>query len=451
MALPKDFLDQLNSFTRPPLVDDALRSWRHFLHSQIIGSVILLLCTVVALLWANSPSADTYTHLLETPLAVSFGQVTFSLTLHQWLNEALMMAFFLLIGLEVKEQILVGELSNVRQALLPVGAALGGMLVPALIYLSLNQGGATMRGWGIPMSTDIAFALGILALLGKRIPLSLKVFLATLAIADDIGAILVITFFYSGSLNVGGLLLAAFFWFVIFAMGRLGIYNELFYFALSIGVWFGFFTSGIHATIAGIAVAIAIPAHPLLEPKRVLDAINNRLRGVTVGHGILRDHDQREAIAELNEAMTIVAPPLVQLQRSLQPLVTFVVMPLFALSNAGVALHGAESIGEALGSSLGLGILLGLVVGKPLGIALFSWLTVRLGLATLPESLNWSLILGGSLLAGIGFTMSLFVTELAFLEQPALAEQAKLSILTASLLAGVLGLLVLRRLTTNPA
>jgi NhaA family Na+:H+ antiporter len=429
---------------RPVAVDRALERFHNFLRSQVIGALLLLLCAVIAIIWANSPYAENYFHIWETELAITLGETHFALSLHEWLNEALMLSFFLLVGMEVKEQILVGELSRPRQAILPVGAALGGMLVPAGIYLLLNQGGDGASGWGVPMSTDIAFALGILALLGKRVPISLKIFLAALAIADDIGAILVITFFYTGTIVTEGLLFAIFFWLIIGVLGRLGIYNAYIYFALSVLVWFGFFVSGIHATIAGVLIAIVIPAHPLTDPKSVLEAIRRRLHPEELqGHDVLRDEYHKETIYHLNNRMSEITPPLLQLSQSLQPWVTFIVMPLFALANAGVVLTG--DLGASLTSTVSLGVILGLVIGKPLGITLFSWLFVRLGIAHLPDGLTWAHIRGVSMLAGIGFTMSLFVTELAFAGAHAQADEAKIGILLASFIAGLMGYMTLRR------
>ncbi|MCA9887004.1 MAG: Na+/H+ antiporter NhaA [Anaerolineae bacterium] len=409
--------------------------------------MVLLACAAIAMIWANSPWSDSYFQLLDTPLSFALGTSQFSMSLHAWVNEGLMMAFFLLIGLEVKEQVLVGELSSIKGAMLPICAAIGGMIVPAIIYTLVNQGGEGITGWGVPMSTDIAFALGILALLGKRVPLSLKVFLATLAIADDLGAILVITLFYSGQIMIGGLIVAALCWLVLFLLGRIGIYNPLLTLLLSIGVWLGFLSSGIHATIAGVIVAIAIPARPLINPHEVLHAIKEHLPHTHGGHDVLRDKEQRESLKELNDAMSSVAPPLVQLEASLQPVVTFLIMPLFALFNAGVVINNVGNLGEALTSTVGLGVILGLVIGKPVGITLASWLAVKFGLARLPSDLRWAHLQGVSILAGIGFTMSLFVTELAFLGNHHLAETAKLGILAASFTAGIIGYGVLSRIT----
>ncbi len=434
--------------TRSTQVDQALYSFRKFIRSAVIGSVILLVCALVAILWANSPWSSSYFDLWETHITLIMGEWVLDLTLHQWVNEGLMMMFFLLVGLEVKEQILVGELSSVKRAMLPVAAAIGGMIVPALIYAIINGSGEGSEGWGVPMSTDIAFALGILALLGKRVPLSLKVFLAALAIADDIGAIAVITLFYTDSIAVEGILLALGLWLVIFALGRVGVFNAFIYFGLSCGVWLGFTIGGIHATIAGVLVAMAIPAHALINPdhafRRLVNAIDPNRMG---GRALLHDKDQQELVHDLNAAVHDIEPPLVQLERSLQPWVTFVVMPLFALSNAGVVIGG--DILNTLTSPVSLGVIFGLLVGKPIGITLFAWLTVRSGIAELPSGLTLLHIHGVSWLAGIGFTVALFVTELAFVEAHVLADEAKIGILFASFIAGIIGFSLLRWLTSS--
>lgn len=442
--------DLLGSFsgTRSQSVDNALDSFRKFIRSAVIGSVVLLVCALVAIIWANSPWSQSYFDLWHTVATISIGNTTLSMSLHEWVNDGLMMAFFLVVGLEVKEQVLVGELSTVKKALLPVAAAFGGMIFPAMIFAVINHGGEGTAGWGIPMATDIAFALGILALLGKRVPLSLKVFLAALAIADDLGAIAVITIFYTHSIVIEGLLIALGFWLVIFLLGRLGIYNGFIYFALSCGVWLGFTISGVHATIAGVMVAIAIPAHSLVDPEtRIRQLLHNLDPHRLGGRTLLHDKQQQEIVHNLHEAVQEINPPLVQLERGLQPWVTFVVMPLFALSNAGVVLGG--DLGKTLTSPISLGVILGLVIGKPLGITLFTWLTTRTGLTELPKGITLLHIHAVSLLAGIGFTVALFITELAFSGEQHLADEGKIGILAASLIAGVVGFAVLRFLFTE--
>ncbi len=431
---------------RPEPVEQALYSIQKFIRSQVVGSIILLICAIFALAWANSPFAPVYHQIWDTILSITLGDQTLSLTLHQWVNEGLMMSFFLLVGLEIKQQILVGELSSMRQALLPVSAALGGMIFPALIFVLFNAGTEGISGWGIPMSTDIAFALGILALLGKRIPISLKVFLAALAIADDLGAILVIALFYTEKIVIAGLVIAFGFWIILFIFSRLGIYNPIIYFMLAIGVWFGFATSGIHATIGGVLVALVIPARSLIDPSRFLDVVYEKLpRLESLGEqkrGILSEHQKTEAVIAIEEAIHDVEPPLVQVEHSLQPWVTFVVMPMFALSNAGVTITG--NIIETITHPVSLGVIFGLLIGKQIGITLFSYLMIRFGFCRLPDGLTWQHIHGVSMLAGIGFTVSLFVTELAYVNNHHTADIAKVGILLASFIAGGIGFYLLK-------
>ena len=433
---------QRTSPPRNPAVDLALKQFKLFAHSQVIGGIVLLICALTAIIWANSAASDSYFALWQTELGLSLGHLEFSLSLKEWMNEVLMMAFFLLIGLEVKEQMLVGELAAPRKALLPICSALGGMILPGLIYFGLTQGTSAVKGWGIPTATDIAFALGILALLGKRIPLSLKIFLATLAIADDIGAIIIISIFYAEGMNPQGLLIALFFWLMIFGIGRMGIYNTLLFFMLSVGVWFGFMNAGIHATIAGVAVAMAIPARSLIDGRGALNKVLGRLdMSHLSNYDILRDHRQKDAVTRLNVVAHDMTPPLVKLADSLQPWVSFVVMPLFVLANAGVSLEG--NLLNSLSSPISISVILGLTLGKPLGIVSFTWLAIRSGLAVMPQGLRWIHIIGMGMLAGVGFTMSLFVTELAFAGLQASADSAKLGIIIASMLSSIGGALVL--------
>lgn len=433
---------------RPEPVEQALYSLQKFIRSQVVGSIILLVCAIIALIWANSPFAPVYHQIWGTVLSITLGDETLALTLHQWVNEGLMMSFFLLVGLEIKQQVLVGELSSLRQAMFPVSAALGGMIFPAFIFFLFNAGTEGISGWGIPMSTDIAFALGILALLGKRIPISLKVFLAALAIADDLGAILVIAIFYTEQIVVAGLAIAFVFWLILFILSRLGIFNPIIYFMLAMGVWFGFATSGVHATIGGVLVALVIPARSLIDPNRFLDVVYEKLPKLENNNqdnrGILSEHQKTEAVIAIEEAIRDVEPPLVQVEHSLQPWVTFVVMPMFALSNAGVTITG--NLIETITNPVSLGVIFGLIVGKQVGITLFSYLMVRLGLSQLPEGLTWRHIHGVSILAGIGFTVSLFVTELAYTNNHHMVDSAKVGILIASFIAGCIGFYQLKGL-----
>lgn len=456
----------LKARPRPERVDHAMGSIQRFIRSAVVGSIILLICAIIAILWANSAWADSYDELWETELSITIDGEALShtdMTLHEWVNEGLMMFFFLLVGLEVKEQILVGELSSMKKAMLPVVAALGGMVVPALIFLLFNLSGDGSSGWGIPMATDIAFALGILALLGPRVPFSLKIFLAALAIADDIGAIIIITLFYTSDIVWGGLLIALGFWLVILLLSRMGIYDTLVYFTLAIGVWVGFMISGVHATIAGVLVALAIPAHSLIDSTKVREEIGelwNRLN-VKFERGDLRsglrDKEEAEMAAELEHLVHDVEPPLTQVEHALTPWITFFVLPLFALSNAGVALSG-ENVD--LFGPISLGVILGLFLGKQIGITGFTWIMVRFKWCQLPEGISMLHIHAVSILAGIGFTVALFITELAYVTEgdhavaahtlPPEAEAAKVGILAASLLSGVVGYVLLRFYLREP-
>ncbi len=360
-------------------------------------------CTVIALAWANSPWWHSYEQLWALPLGFSAPSYMLSAPLHQWINDGLMAVFFFLVGLEIKREMLVGELASVRLAALPVAAAVGGMIVPALLYVALNAGGPGARGWGIPMATDIAFAIGVLSLLGTRVSPALKVFLTALAIVDDIGAVLVIAIFYSAgiawdALAAGGALLL-----LSVLANRLGVRHLGVYLLVGVLLWGCFLASGVHATVAGVLLAMTIPSDAAQEGRS----------------------------------------PLHRLERGLHVPVAFVIMPLFALSNAGVRL--AESLPFAAdGALVAGGIVLGLVLGKPLGITLASWLAVRAGAASLPAGAGWAGVRGVSWLGGIGFTMSLFIANLAFEGGP-LLNAAKLGILAASLIAGIAGWLLLRR------
>ncbi|HEY2388868.1 MAG TPA: Na+/H+ antiporter NhaA [Candidatus Binatia bacterium] len=364
----------------------------------------LLACTVVALALANSPWAGVYARLLEMPIGVGLPGHALVLSLRHWIDDAAMAVFFLLVGLEIKRELLGGELKSARGAALPIAGALGGTLLPALLYVVVNGSGEGARGWAIPMATDIAFALGILALLGPRVPVGLRAFLAALAIVDDVGAVLVIAVFYTAELHVTALAAAGAITTALVALNRAGVRSLLPYLALGVGLWMAVHASGVHATVAGVVLAMTIPWHPG------------------------RDATDSES-------------PLVRLEHAIDRPVGFVVMPVFALASAGV---GLTAFGDALGSPIALGIALGLVVGKPLGITLASWLAVRSGLATLPARVTWASLHGVSWLAGIGFTMALFIATLAFETTPRLAI-AKAAILAASIVAGALGYEILRR------
>jgi NhaA family Na+:H+ antiporter len=424
-----------------------LRPFQRFAHTESAGGVFLLLCAALALGWANSPWGESYFHLWETRIGIRVAGRALDLSLHHWINDGLMAVFFFVVGLEIKREMLVGELSSARQAALPIAGALGGMLVPALIYAAINAGGPGSPGWGIPMATDIAFALGVLALLGPRVPVVLKVFLTALAIADDIGAVLVIALFYTSDLAWSALLAGAGIVGVLIALNVLGVRRPAAYLVLGALLWLAFLQSGVHATVAGVVLAMTIPSRTRVHEEEFLavarGAIDEFEAACQPGETVLTNGAQQEAVEALEHVSEGVQSPLLTMEHKLHTAVAFFVMPLFALANAGVAVGGLL---DALSLSVTLGVVLGLVLGKPLGITLFTWLAVRLGLATLPAQTSWRALHGVSWLGGIGFTMSLFIAGLAF-SDASLLDSAKLGILAASLVAGVVGWTMLKSST----
>jgi NhaA family Na+:H+ antiporter len=426
-----------------------MRPFQQFVETGSIGGIILLATTAVALVWANSPWAESYEHFWEQKLVIGPAGRALELSLHHWINDALMAVFFLLVGLEIKRELMVGELASPRQAALPIMGALGGMLVPALLYTILNGGGPGSPGWGIPMATDIAFALGIITLLGPRVPLGLKVFLTALAIVDDLGAVIVIAIFYTADLNVTAMLAAGAALIVLLAFNRLRVYKLFPYLLVGTILWYFVLQSGIHATIAGVVLALTIPAATRINAPefsaRVRGLLDEFDRVETGAGNVITNRGQQEALAAMDQAASDVNAPLLRLEHMLNRPVSFFIMPLFALSNAGVALG---SVGEALATPIAIGIILGLVLGKVIGISAFSWLSVRMGWAALPQGANWATLVATAMLGGIGFTMSLFIAGLAF-SDPVLLDEAKIGILTASTVAGVLGYIALGRMVRS--
>jgi len=405
-----------------------------FFHSQVSGSMVLLVCTVAALVWANSPWSKSYFDLAGTYIGVSWAGSAFKLSLQHWVNDFLMVIFFFVVGLEIKREIVIGQLSSMRKAILPVSAAVGGMLVPATFYVFCNMGGDGAHGWGIPMATDIAFALGIMALFGTRAPIGLKVFLTALAIADDIGAVLVIALFYTEKVRLAPLVVAGVFLFLILVAVKLRIRRPGLFFLLAVG------------TVAGILVAMMVPVKPRSEPAEMIRRARARISELESGEptreSVLLERDQLHAVEELHMMSGRLRPPGITLERYWHPTQAFLILPLFAFFNAGVVLD-AEAM-RMPPDRITIGIILGLFLGKQIGVTLFSWLAIRTGLADMPEGVTWAQIWGASCLAGVGFTMSLFVSELAF-NDPAMISEAKIGILAGSLISGVVGYVVLWR------
>lgn len=422
-----------------------------FMRTEASGGILMLLAGIAALVLANSPIADGYAQLIHTELTVQLGQhLHFEHTLQDWINDGLMAIFFFVVGLEIKRELVKGELSDPRAAALPAAAAVGGMLLPALIYLAFNAGTPAHRGWGVPMATDIAFAIGVISLVGRRAPLGAKLFLLALAVVDDVGAILVIAVFYTQELSVGWLTVAFGLLATVYVMRRVGIRSPAMYVLVGVAVWAAFLESGVHATIAGVLLALLTPSRPFHRPAdygRIAVPLVRRVEDY-VGDPASEpdDHRTTERIQALLRDVTRLSSetvsPLDRLESRLAPWTSFVIVPLFAFANAGVSLSGGVP-GRGAGLSVLLGVALGLVVGKVAGVAGGAWLAVRVGAAKLPRGTSWRHVIGVGLLAGIGFTVALFVTALAFTD-PSHTASAKIGIFIASLIAGISGFLWLR-------
>lgn len=431
---------------KPTKIEKILSPIQKFIHLEYTSGIVLLFSVVVALIWANSNYSEAYHHLWHTNITIGFDNFNLSYPLHIWINDGLMAVFFFLIGLELKREFIEGELSSFKKAVLPMSAALGGMLVPALIYTLFNKGTDSTSGWGIPMATDIAFALALLSMASKNIPISVKVFLAALAVADDLGAVIVIALFYTAEINFYALGIAFFFVGLLLVGNKLGIRTRIFYLLLGIVVWIGFLLSGVHATIAGVLVAFTIPSISRIDERYFSDKMQSlvgKFEKEIPKRGILITAKQNHIIHEINILSKAASTPLQNLEHLLHPWVAFVIMPIFALSNSGVAI-GADFFHNLI-NPISLGIIFGLVIGKFVGIMLFSWVMVKLKVASLPYGATWIHIAGVALLAGIGFTMSLFIAGLAFTDS-AHIDQAKYGILVASIIAGILGIIALKQI-----
>lgn len=377
-----------------------VKPFKEFLQSEFAGGIILLGCVVLSLIIANSPLGPGFENILATNLGFVYGAIDLDYSVLSWINDGLMVIFFLMVGLEIKRELVEGELSSPKQAAMPIMAALGGVIVPASIYYFFNNGTETAGGWGIPMATDIAFAIAIVTMLGKKVPLSLKIFLAALAIVDDLMAIMVIAVFYTSELHQNYLIYAGLLFALLIVFNRLGVKKIYMYMIPGVFIWYFVHHSGVHATIAGVLVAMTLPTTP----------------------------DAKESPLEKLEHM-IVKP------------VSFLIMPIFALANTNIKFE--EEMIAGLTTPLGLGIILGLFLGKPIGITLISWISVKLKISSLPDKAAWMQIVGVGFLAGIGFTMSIFISVLSFTGQELLLSEAKFSVLVASILSGVAGSLIL--------
>jgi len=435
-----------NEFVAPweRAFDRVLSPIDEFIHRQTTSGVLLMLCAVVALYLANSHWSEAYHRLLAMPFTIGFPSFQLSKSIHHWINDGLMALFFFVIGLELKREVLVGELADPKRAILPIIAAIGGMLMPVAIYISINPSGHTLDGWGVPMATDIAFALGVLALLGNRIPKSLLTFLIALAIVDDLGAVIVIAMFYTEELNFSALLLVAIAMFILVALNLGGIRRALPYAVVGVVLWTAMLKSGVHATLAGVFLAFTIPMRPKYDPKRFLvtvqDMIGNIRRAYQREENLVKNDELRSRVHALGNGVLLVQAPAQVLERKMHMPSAYLVIPLFALANAGIPVN-FSSVGNVVSHPVALGIILGLVIGKLVGIAGFCWLAVKLGLTRLPDDVNFKQIIGVSLIGGIGFTMSMFIAELGFAHHAQDLFMAKSGVLLASILAGGSGFL----------
>jgi len=435
-----------NEFIAPweKAFDRVLTPLDEFIHRQTTSGVLLMLCAIAALYLANSQWNEAYHRLLEMPFTIGVEGFQLSKSLHHWINDGLMALFFFVIGLELKREILVGELADPKQAILPIVAAVGGMVVPVLIYISINPEGHTFDGWGVPMATDIAFALGTLALLGSRIPKNLLTFLVALAIVDDLGAVIVIALFYTETISIPALATAAAMLVLLVTLNLGGIRQPLPYILLGVVLWIAMLKSGVHATLAGIFLAFTIPMRPKYDPDRFLSHINNMVEQIKQAYrrekNIVINDELRSRVRALGEGVQLVQAPAQVMERKMHLPSAYFIIPVFSLANAGVPIDWS-SFGSIVTHPVSVGIAAGLVLGKLIGIAGFSWVAVKLGLTSLPHGLNFKHIIGVALMGGIGFTMSIFIAELGFAHSAEDLLMAKTGILLASVLAGVSGFL----------
>ena len=435
--------------------DRVATPFEEFIHEETASGLILMASTIMALWLANGLLHHHYEHLLHTELALSLGGWELRHSLHHWINDGLMTLFFMVVGLEIKREVIVGELSDPRAAVMPIIAALGGMAVPALLFAAVNFGGPGADGWGVPMATDIAFAVGVLVLLGSRVPKSVLTFLVALAIVDDLGAVVVIALFYTEQIYFNWLALAGATLALLVALNRFGIRKPLPYFLVGTVMWFALLQSGIHATLAGVLTALTIPVRPKFNHKLFVAHMSGILKSLREAHDagggasdtkvecIIHDNRSRALLQTLENGVHSVESPLQRLEHAMHMPVAFLIIPLFALANAGIPIE-LDTLTQTATHPVALGVMAGLVAGKFLGIAGVTWLAVKLGLGSLPEGMNNRHLVGVGLVGGIGFTMSIFIAELGFAGQPDALLMAKTGVLFASLIAGVAGYLWLR-------
>lgn len=423
----------------------ALSPFEKFIQWESASGLMLMAAAVIAMVLANGALAHSFHHLWETPLSLSVGDWQLQKSLHHWINDGLMALFFFLVGLEIKNEVLAGDLATPRQAALPMIAALGGMVVPAAMYYAVNQGGEFVIGWGIPMATDIAFAVGVMALLGSRVPKALLMFLVALAIVDDLGAVVVIAVFYTETLHTDALLAAGGILAVMLLLNIANVRSAIPYTLLGGLLWYAVLQSGVHATVAGVLTAFMIPTTSRFTQagfskklRELMDRFDKEGQREGSPQTLLANKSQLHMLETMQNGLYAIQPPLVRLEHMLAMPVAFLIVPLFALANAGVAVQ-FDDLATTFSHPVVVGIILGLVVGKPVGITLFSWLAVRSGLARLPDGVHMGHIFGAGLIAGIGFTMSIFIDQLSFAAQPDILDMAKTAILSASVLAALLG------------
>ena len=425
------------------LIDVWMRPLARFLEIEAASGVLLVACACVALVLANSPLEHVFHSIWEFPIGFSLGPFSMIFPLHHWINDGLMVIFFFVVGLELKREFVLGELRDPHKAALPLAAALGGMIAPAAIYLFLQYGEPGERGWGIPMATDIAFVVGVMALMGSRVPHGLRITLLTLAIADDIGAVIVIAIGYSDGISGGALAAAAVGFGVCFVFRRIGVRAIPVYVLLGIGIWLAVHSSGVHPTVAGVLLGLMTPTGAWIKERSFGDLLRDVVSHLQGERKAYLPQDQHAVLRQVSIASRESVPPLERLETGLHPWVAFCVMPVFALANAGVRIEVSQLL-----HPVEVAVAVGLVLGKPLGIVVFGWIFVRAGLARLPEGVSWLAMLGGGFLAGIGFTMALFIAGLAL--DGALLDAAKIGILSGSLVAGIAGFLILYLFLPEP-